>query len=564
MTPKEKGIKVNSITFGEQPFRKLKNLRIDIADRLTVIAGHNGIGKSTILGLLTNTFGLTDKENYKSYFGESFYCSIERIVYLSLLEAQNSSSKAEDSPMVDCSYNGEQLIKRCALTQRKVWRRARVVPRTFGKNDNLSDVGADAKIPLPSIYLGVSRLASIGEANEKDVLTRPAEMDPEDNNLITKFISSVITGSKLNQTATHQSIKGTRKKTIQPGYEHHEALAVSMGQDSLASIATAFASFNKLKREMGDDYPGGLLVIDEVDVGFHPHAIERLANALRRFAKSLNLQVITTSHSPKFIECIHPEGSGNKNAPDNIIYLIDTRHPRLADDQSLEAILNDMTLIDDQPSKEPPKVIKKDRTPVITYFEDAEAMQFFEELLGSSKKTELSKKYNVLIKTIPLGIGGSNLIQLPSKDPVFKQRLLVVDGDTTVKENNYKNGHILKLPCPKGSTGTNRSPENIIKNFLKSMIDSDDSDVQSSLRNLKTKNPTTDKIENTFFADGDGESNKRESAKKWWQDHWNQIKEWNVIHEWAKTQEEEINIFLSDLENELNAFSNKTIENQLQ
>ena len=96
------------------------------------------------------------------------------------------------------------------------------------------------------------------------------------------------------------------------------------------------------------------------------------------------------------------------------------------------------------------------------------------------------------------------------------------------------------------------------------MIDSDDSDVQSSLRNLKTKNPTTDKIENTFFADGDGESNKRESAKKWWQDHWNQIKEWNVIHEWAKTQEEEINIFLSDLENELNAFSNKTIENQLQ
>ncbi len=48
-----------------------------------------------------------------------------------------------------------------------------------------------------------------------------------------------------------------------------------MGQDCLGSMATALASFNQLKRDMGDAYPGGLLVIDEMDVGFHPHAIER-------------------------------------------------------------------------------------------------------------------------------------------------------------------------------------------------------------------------------------------------------------------------------------------------
>lgn len=560
MIQREKVIQVNAITFGEHPFRKLKNLRIDIAERLTVIAGHNGIGKSTILGLLTNTFGLTDKENYKSYFGDNFYCSIEKIVYLSLLEAQKSSNVAEHSPMVICNYKGEQLTKRCALTQRKVWRRARVVPRTFGKDEQPTDVGADAKIPLPSIYLGISRLSSIGEADEKDVVTRSAEMDPDDSELIKNFISAVITGSKLNEKTTHQSIKGTRKKTIQPGYEHHEALAVSMGQDSLASIATAFASFNKLKREMGDNYPGGLLVIDEVDVGFHPHAIERLANALKKFSKSLNLQVITTSHSPKFIECIHPEGKGNTNSPDKVIYLIDTRHPRLADDQSLNAILNDMSLINEPVSKEASPTAKKEKTPVITYFEDTEAMQFFEEIIGKSKKLELSRKCNISLQLIPLGIGGSNLIQLPSKDPFFKQRLLVVDGDTTVKENNYKNGHILKLPCPKGSTGVNRSPENIIKNFIRSMIDSEDENLQNSLRNLNTKNPTTDKLENTFFADGDGESTKRESAKKWWQDHWSQIQEWKIIQEWCKLHENEINSFLVELEKELNSFSEKPIE----
>ena len=50
-------IKVKSLTFGTPPFRKLGNFNIQFADRLTVIAGHNGNGKSTIFGLVSNIFG---------------------------------------------------------------------------------------------------------------------------------------------------------------------------------------------------------------------------------------------------------------------------------------------------------------------------------------------------------------------------------------------------------------------------------------------------------------------------------------------------------------------------
>jgi len=49
-------VQVKSLMFGSPPFRKLGNINIEFADRLTLIAGHNGIGKSTILGLIANTF----------------------------------------------------------------------------------------------------------------------------------------------------------------------------------------------------------------------------------------------------------------------------------------------------------------------------------------------------------------------------------------------------------------------------------------------------------------------------------------------------------------------------
>jgi predicted ATPase len=51
--------RVLTLEFGDPPFRKLGGLTLEFADRLTLIAGHNGIGKSTILGLVANTFGLT-------------------------------------------------------------------------------------------------------------------------------------------------------------------------------------------------------------------------------------------------------------------------------------------------------------------------------------------------------------------------------------------------------------------------------------------------------------------------------------------------------------------------
>ena len=364
MTVPPPKIQVRSINFGAAPFRKLRNVEVKFAHRLTLIAGHNGIGKSTILGLVANTFGITAKSGPRSYFGEPFRANIERIVYLALDEVAISQVDPSGAPVVSASVHGVEVHKRCAMTQRSEWNRARVVPRTIGKVEE-DPVGQDAKIPLPTIYLGIKRLTSIGEADEKEVESTPLEMHEDDSALMVDFVRSVILGSSPNINITRQSIKGSRKKSAQPGYETHDAQAISVGQDSLGSIATALASFNRLKRDSGGDYAGGLLIIDELDAGFHPHAIVNLAKALKRYAERLMLQIIATTHSPSLIETIHPEGGGNLNAPDCVIYLVDTRNPRLAEDQSLAAIRRDMDLqSDDAPE------LRTVRPTLYIYFED--------------------------------------------------------------------------------------------------------------------------------------------------------------------------------------------------
>lgn len=533
-------IKVQSLEFGRPPFRKLGNLKVEFADRLTLIAGHNGIGKSTILGLLTNTFGVTTDGGPKSYFGEPFYANIERIIYLTLDEVAMAKEHPTAAPIVVADVGGVTVRKRCAMTQRGRWKRARVVPRTIDKAEG-DPVGQDAKIPLPTIYLGIKRLASIGEADEKEVVSTQLTMHAADSQLMADFVSAVIVGSDVTTDVTHQSIRGSKKRTVQPGYKSHDALAVSMGQDSLASIATALASFNRLKREMAADYAGGLLVIDELDVGFHPHAIDRLAKALKTQAKRLDLQVIATTHSPRLIEAVHPQGGGNANSTDAVVYLLDTRHPRLADDRSLAAVLDDMALRHDDAPKQ--------RNPVLrVYFEDLEGAQFCDSLLTTARKAALGRKYGVRIKFIPLSVGGSQLLKLPDNDPIFNDRVLVVDADTSIPKKAATRGNTVKLPCHPGAGGTDRSPENAIKKFLRDVASASDGPLHDSLLRFDVSNPSSDKLLNAFFPDGSGNSSQRGSSKIWWSTHWVRLKSWGVIREWATCHQSELTAFVEAFE----------------
>lgn len=540
MSSAKKKIKLLSLEFTDQPFRRLRSLKIDFADRLTIVAGHNGIGKSTILGLVANTFGLTGANDHKSYSGEPFYANIERIVYLAQSEVTLAQANPSSAPVVLADVNGSPLRKRCAMTQRSQWKRARVVPRTIDSTPS-DGVGPDAKIPLPTIYLGIKRLAPIGEAGEKEVQSRELDMHADDKRVMVDFINGVILGATVTEKVTLQSIKGSLKRTAQPGYPDHEALAVSLGQDSLGSIATALASFNSLKRQMGNDYPGGLLIVDEIDAGLHPHAIDRLVTVLKTLARRLELQIVATTHSPRLVQAVHPDRVGHDRSPDKVVYLLDTRRPRLAEDQSLAALLSDMALSGDDPT--PPA-----KPALCVYFEDLEGKQFFEALFPAPRRAGLGRRLGVQIRLIPLGIGGSNLLALPSKDPLFSMRVLVVDADTAIPNAAAKRGNAVKFPCEASARGTSRSPENTVRLFLRRVAEAQDGPLHLALAQFRTTNPSTDKVLRTFFEDGLGTSSDRASTKAWWTAIWPTLQRWKVIETWSSLHRPPVEQFLQEFE----------------
>ena len=86
-------IQVVSLEFGTDKFRKLSKILIPIAPRITVIAGHNGIGKSTILALLAHPSGLTNravdevpltysKQINMSYMDKTFQANFNEIIHI--------------------------------------------------------------------------------------------------------------------------------------------------------------------------------------------------------------------------------------------------------------------------------------------------------------------------------------------------------------------------------------------------------------------------------------------------------------------------------------------------
>jgi hypothetical protein len=207
-------------------------------------------------------------------------------------------------------------------------------------------------------------------------------------------------------------------------------------------------------------------------------------------------------------------------------------------------MLSDMDMIpdDEKPSKRP-------KPTLAVYFEDDEAAQFCASLIPTSKKTALSKKYGVHINWIPLGIGGSHLVNLPEKDPLFMDRVLIVDADTTVPNEAAARGNTVKLPNVPGTTGVARSLENTIKQFLRDISNAQDGLLHEALLKLTTVNPSSDKIHVNFFQDGLGESTKRENTKAWWKKHWPKLKRWGVIQQWATVYKAETDAFEVAFEN---------------
>ncbi|MDP9514685.1 AAA family ATPase [Pseudomonas protegens] len=548
---------LSSLKIAKPPFRKLKNLDIEFASRITLIAGHNGIGKSTILALVANGSGLTDYD-FLTYTGKPFTGLLNEIIHIDY-ETEfltHKANKTLSNPFLNYSINGASFSKRCGFTKRDVKNRdgsvrheARVVPRNAvdaEHHDQKSGIviGKASKVPIPTIYLGMTRMIPIGESDPEMVESSPDDsMEASDATFIKNFIDDVISASvspgKGNAAIFTQGIKGTSKAAKHPSYSHSPK-SISLGQDSLSSIATAFASFRKLEREW-PEYPGGLLVIDELDAGFHPHAQQALITAIKTAAKKLRVQVVATTHSLCMIESIHPDNNiiqGNGIRMDSVIYIMDTIAPRAPQNLSYEQIKNDMMLT--APSS-PPKPKKIDNTLKI-YLEDAEADFFLKHLLTQKLKRKINSLTGRTLKAIPISVGCQNLQGLQKFDKHFKTVLIVVDADSSVTKG-LKN--VVKLPGGHDKSGNGYSPERTIYEFISELM-KDDDNYPVTRQALEDLNVTRNQL-HLHLLKGNTNISERESAKKWMRARLKAIQDWDLVGHWLREHADQVDAFEENL-----------------
>lgn len=548
-------IKLKSIEFPSNGIRNIKNIKIDFSERITLIAGPNGIGKSTILGLIASASGLSEK----SYFNKPLSSDINNIIHFDPSELDNNELR-EPWPKITylCSKSQSAVEhwKNISITKRP--RRLKSVARTDKNSPDKSITGKDAKIPLPTIYLGMLRMLPIGETSEDYIVSNNESMNISDAELLNDFINKVINGTRLvgNNKIISQSIKKTTKISKHPDYGY-SSKSISLGQDSLSGIGTALISFNRLKRNLGNRYAGGLLIIDEIDAGFHPHAQQKLIDALANIAKDLSLQVIATTHSQKLIEYIHPHSKIRNNSNktlDSIVYLSDTQTPRIANNWSLEEIISDMSLSPLPKKNSSPCIIK-------AYLEDEEAAFFLRGILNISKNENIfGSKSKKKLCIIPIGVGCNNIVNLPQRDDYFNTVLLIIDGDNAAKiPKDVQN--VIKLPSYKDpSTKRGVNPERTLYHYIEELVKGHDCCYKKTAQKLFENGYTSDRLREYFLSFPNTNITKRESAKSWFKKVSNKIEECDLIKFWAEDHKKDVEDFKINLENKSDKIVNMQSE----
>lgn len=536
-------IKLKSIKFETIAFRKFRNFEMSIADRITVIAGHNGIGKSTLLGVLTNASALKSVK-YKTYFDKPFRSPIEDVFFLSPQSDFEDNPKKKPNFIITYELDGEPLKKRCNVSDNDDGKRLRIHPRTIVIKNGKETTGSAAKVPIPTVYIGMSRMYPIGE-NEDEQIERPShKMHTEDIIFANECFSEIFNiDIKDKSRISAYSIKDVKKKSkvAELGYD---PLCISLGQDSISVILQALASFNKLKRELGDEYNGGILAIDELEAGLHPRAQIKLVNVLKNRCKRLNLQLLVTTHSLTIIKEIATQ---DLNKVDAVNYFMNSDSPILLTDVSYIRIKNDML-------SNP--FLEENSSPILKfYFEDEEAKFFFEKIL-KYKELDLAVEYGIQPVLINTKLGCQQLFHLSFADSEFGGTVIVFDNDVLSSEksrsNIENNKNFVSLPSDKSfdsnTSSVLRSPEAIIFNFLKKLIDKVDQNYEDYwYASTNQHGFSTDSVRD-IYQQFEQNNYDREKNKPLFNRHKLYFDRVEIVAHWCRENEAEVSAMINALD----------------
>lgn len=512
-------------------FRLFHDADIKVGKRITVFSGTNSVGKSTLLGLLGHSSELK-AEDAQPILQPRFRSEWSEIFKLSPRFDKTASNIA--NIIFD---NGEKISYR--ITWQVNGTRGRIIPVSKDKDGKISS----AKKSWPTLFLGLSRLYPLGEA----IL---AEKESKSISLTTDILTTYKNILSINDNifSTNEVHLSDVKKKVSVGIntDKYDYLTNSAGQDNLAQILLAVESFRELKKNTGDKYKGGLLLIDELDAALHPAAQNKLFDYLYKQCKTLDLQIAFTTHSLSLLEHIaycttdYPFNEQSENEIELYYFSLANneptptivRHPK-------QNLVHNLLL-------ETVSFRKKIKVKVIS--EDKETRWFIKHILSPETLSQ--------IDLVDTECGSESLISLIKGDSLYFNKVLVVlDGDVKrkastmniIKGLNATGNHILSLP-------DKYSPEDTLRNFLQ--LDDSYSNTYFSqpicLENGLTRTRFRQENLNDFLKRG----KKRDKLKAWFRAYQNLFDDTQLYEQWKFTHQEDVDKFTENFCDELKKIAN--------
>ncbi|MBZ2172164.1 AAA family ATPase [Nitratidesulfovibrio sp. SRB-5] len=375
---KNKITKIHEINI--QKFRGLIDVNVKFADRITVICGKNGTSKSTILGLIAQTFSFrtdytqhppdSSLKDYRTISGAQFESKFSEHFRFS-----KTFDKAKDMDVAIKIYDGAEDTKLTDLKLTLVGSKDRTFPRPVLRNNSTKYTdNASRNVTHPLIYLSIKRLLPISERDKYTPITRDA-ISSLQGKMLSDLNRLLLKSNCCELTATEGTLP-----SIVGHASHYDHESVSVGDDNAGQIIQSLYSF-KILKETYKNYHGGILLIDEADAALFPAAQIELINLLTRFSKECDLQIIITSHSPTLIERV--KWLSDKSKSDySVVYISSHREKmEIHENYSWAEILADLKVEPLRLGLAIPKIN--------IYFEDGEAKHFFKRIVGSKIKRRL-------------------------------------------------------------------------------------------------------------------------------------------------------------------------------
>lgn len=425
-----------------------KEYEFELGSNITCIAGHNGIGKSTLLAMLGNC-GELKPSTGKHLNGTSFRGEYSTIIKgdkdfdspgekCTITFADLPTFQNVDNPYIEelsfratfqtakkniTSYSLDSTTEQFNQeVNEKSYSRYRLIPmKTETRN-------TEKKIEWPSFYLGLSRLYPIGEADDiksKDVDETLLTNLSRDHSMILSSPAEYDSASTVNISDT------TKKKGFGVNTKNYSAIANSSGQDNVGQILLTIYSFEKLKQSMGESYTGGIFLIDEIDATLHPSAQNKLFDYLYKKSKELKLQIVFTTHSISLLQHIlTTHRLKSQNTSISLLYLTNARGTiEKNHNPTYRFIQNDLLSTYSGVNKEI-------AIPIMT--EDDAARWF---LTNFFLLTPTPYKY----RFISTSFGWEQITNLVSGDyDYYKNQITILDPDIKQAENKEKIKHSLR------------------------------------------------------------------------------------------------------------------------